>query len=123
MPTTLSSRLRSSLIKRRMRLYKARNLFVRIARMKIQTNRAVIILIYFGSIEDKIMRLLDDLRTYYKRVEVELSPCRETYEILPGAHILIYSEDCRLPEVVEKFLKRKASIGEVRRTLRARSGL
>lgn len=45
----------------------------------------------------------------------------EEFELAPGLKATVrYEGNNGLPEVVEKFLQRKASIGELRQTLKAR---
>lgn len=49
---------------------------------------------------------------------------REEFELAPGLIMTICFEgDNGLPEVVDGFLRRKASIGEVRKALKARGSL
>jgi hypothetical protein len=47
----------------------------------------------------------------------------EEFEFAPGLTCTIRFEDNGLLEVVDKFLRHKASTGEVRRTLKARGSL
>jgi hypothetical protein len=67
------------------------------------------------------MGLINDLRYFTKRIDEGRYSCREVYELKPGYICTIYSEDWRLPQMVDRFLRRKATIGELRQTFRARS--
>lgn len=54
------------------------------------------------------------MKTWYTRTE--------EYELAPGLIMSISREDNTLQDTVNLFLKKKSSIGEVRRALRAGSG-
>ena len=65
------------------------------------------------------MNFISNMRTTLTKINTDYD-CREEFELAPGLKCTVRFESNDLPRVVDRFLRRKASIGELRQTLKGR---